>query len=58
MIAKLIIFGVVACIVIWAIKLLNKAGKPPKDGDGDGGGDKQTVNLRQDDDGTYRPDDD
>lgn len=57
MIAKLIIFGVIVVIILWAIKILNKAGKPPKDDDKNGG-DKDTVNLKQDDDGTYRPEDD
>lgn len=58
MIGKLIIFGVIVVVILWAIKILNKAGKPPKDDDNDGGGNKDTVNLKQDEDGTYRPDDD
>lgn len=58
MIGRLIIFGVIVVVILWAIKILNKAGKPPKDDDNDGGGDKDTVNLKQDEDGTYRPDDD
>ncbi len=57
MISKLIILGTIVCVIIWAIKMLNKAGKPPKDGDG-GGNTKDTVNLKKDEDGTYRADDD
>ena len=56
MIGKLIVFGAIVCVILWAIKLLNKAGKPPKNGGGKN--DKDTVNLKQDKDGTFRPDDD
>lgn len=52
MLGKIIVFGVIICVIIYAFKFINRLGKPPIKKSEDT---SDTVHLRQDKDGTFRP---